>query len=132
LSCCWASPAESFSSMSPTGLITIFDCLNTGHNHNNGAVSKVIKNLFLTLHGHNIHCQQQELSELFMYCQQFACHAYCGAAGPASKMASQQETAFCVLRFEVSRSVIIVQSEFRTRFKKDIILVWCGVEVNII
>jgi hypothetical protein len=28
------------------------------------------------------------------------------AAGPVSKMASQQEQAFCVLRFEVPRSVI--------------------------
>jgi len=35
-------------------------------------------------------------------------HAYCGAAGPVSKMASQQKKAFCVLRFEVSRSVITV------------------------
>jgi hypothetical protein len=31
--------------------------------------------------------------------QQLASHAYCGAAGPVSKMASQQEKAFCVLRF---------------------------------
>jgi hypothetical protein len=31
-------------------------------------------------------------------------------------MASQQEKAFCVLRFEVSRSVITVQREFRARF----------------
>jgi hypothetical protein len=30
-----------------------------------------------------------------------------------------------VLRFEVTRSVITVQREFRARFKKDIILVWC-------
>jgi hypothetical protein len=30
-----------------------------------------------------------------------------------------------VLRFEVSRSVITVQSETRARFKKDVILVWC-------
>ena len=30
-------------------------------------------------------------------------------AGSVSKMASQQEKAFCVLRFEVSRSVITVQ-----------------------
>ena len=30
------------------------------------------------------------------------------AAGPVSKMASQQEKVFCVLRFEVSRSVITV------------------------
>ena len=35
------------------------------------------------------------------------------AAGPVSNMASQQEKAFCVLRFEVSRSVIAVQREFR-------------------
>ena len=33
--------------------------------------------------------------------------------GPVSKMASQQEKAFCVLRFEVSRSVITMQREFR-------------------
>jgi hypothetical protein len=51
--------------------------------------------------------------------QQFACHAYCVAAGPVSKMALQQEKAFCVLLFEVSRSVITVQREFRARFKKD-------------
>ena len=30
-------------------------------------------------------------------------------AGPISKMASQQEKAFCVFRFEVSRPVITVQ-----------------------
>jgi hypothetical protein len=41
--------------------------------------------------------------------------AYCGAAGPVSKMASQQVKAFCVLRFEVSRSVIAVQREFRVQ-----------------
>ena len=34
-------------------------------------------------------------------------------------MASQQEKALCVLRFEVSRSVITVQREFRARFRKD-------------
>jgi hypothetical protein len=39
-------------------------------------------------------------------------------AGPVSKMASQQEKAFCELRFEVSRSAITVQREFRARFKK--------------
>jgi hypothetical protein len=50
--------------------------------------------------------------------QQLASHAYCGAAGPVSKMASQQKKAFCVLRFEMSRSVITVQREFRERLKK--------------
>ena len=34
-------------------------------------------------------------------------------------MAPQQEKAFCVFRFEVSRSVITVQREFRARFRKD-------------
>jgi hypothetical protein len=56
--------------------------------------------------------------------QQFISHTYCGAAGPVYKMASQQEKAFCVLRLEVSRSVIAVQREFRARFKKDVILGW--------
>jgi hypothetical protein len=32
-------------------------------------------------------------------------------------MASQQKNAFCVLRFEVSRSVITVQREFCARFR---------------
>jgi hypothetical protein len=34
-------------------------------------------------------------------------------------MASQQEKVLCVLSFEVSRSVITVQREFRAPFKKD-------------
>ena len=69
---------------------------------------KLTRNLFLTLHGHNVHHQQWQLSKFLMRYQKFASHAYCGAAGPVSKMASQQEKAFCVLCFEVSRSVITV------------------------
>ena len=69
---------------------------------------KLTINLFLTLHGHNVHRQQRQLSKFLMSYQQFASHAYCGATGPVSKMASQQEKAFCVLRFEVSTSVITV------------------------
>ena len=80
---------------------------------------KLTRNVFLTLHGHNVHRQQQELSKFLMRYQQFASRAYCGAAGLVSKMASEQEKAFCVLRFEVSRSVITVQREFRARFRKD-------------
>jgi len=80
---------------------------------------KLTRSLFLTLHGHNAHRQQRQLSEFLMRYQQFASHAYCGAAGPVSKMASQQEKAFCVLRFEVSRYVITVQREFRAQFTKD-------------
>ena len=69
---------------------------------------KVTRNLFLTLRGHNVHRQQRRLSKFLMRYRQFASHAYCGTAGPVSKMASQREKAFCVLRFEVSRSVITV------------------------
>jgi hypothetical protein len=65
---------------------------------------KLTRNLFLTLHGHNVHRQQRQLSKFLMRYQQFPSHAYCGAAGPVSKMASQQEKAFCVLRFKVTRS----------------------------
>jgi hypothetical protein len=56
--------------------------------------------------------------KFLMRYQQFASSTYCGAAGPVSKMASQQEKAFCALRFYVSRSVITVQREFRARLKK--------------
>ena len=80
---------------------------------------KLTRSLFLTLHGYNLHRQQRQLSKFLMRYQQFAFHAYCGAAGPVSKMASQQEKAFCVLRFEVSRCVITVQRVFRARFRKD-------------
>jgi hypothetical protein len=62
-------------------------------------------------------CQLRKLFKFFMLYQQFAFHAYCGAAGPISEMALQQEKAFYVLRFEVSRSVITVLREFHARFK---------------
>ena len=80
---------------------------------------KLTITVFLTLHEHNVHRQHRQLSKFLMRYQQFASHAYCGATGPVSKTASQQEKAFCVLRFEVSRSVIAVQREFRARFRKD-------------
>jgi hypothetical protein len=67
---------------------------------------KLIKKFFLTLHGHNIHCQQWKLSKFDVCYQQFTSHAYCGAMGLGSKMALQQEKAFCVLCFEVSRSAV--------------------------
>jgi hypothetical protein len=80
---------------------------------------KLTRNVFLILHGHNLHRQQLQLSKFRMRYQQFASHAYCGAAGQVSKIASQQEKALCVLRFEVSRSVITVKREFRARLRKD-------------
>ena len=71
---------------------------------------KLTRKLFLTLHGHNLHRQQRQLSKFLMRYQQFASHAYCGASFQDGVAAGK---AFCVLRFEVSRSVIIVQREFR-------------------
>ena len=41
---------------------------------------KLTRNVFLALHGHNAHRQQQQLSEFLMRWQQFASHAYCGAS----------------------------------------------------
>ena len=78
---------------------------------------KLTRNLFLTLHGQNVHRQQRQLSKFLTRYQHFAFHAYYGAAGSVSKMVSQQEKAFCALRFEVSRSVIIVQCS--AQFRKD-------------
>jgi len=86
---------------------------------------KLTRNLFLTLHAHNLHRQQRQMSKFLMRYQQFASHSYIGAVGPVSKMASQQEKAFCVLRFEMSRSVITVQCELRARFRKDAWCVFC-------
>jgi len=60
---------------------------------------KLTRNSFLNLHGHNVHRQQRQLSKFLMGYQHFASHAYCGAAGTFSKMASLQEKVFCVLRF---------------------------------
>ena len=48
---------------------------------------KLPRNLFLTLHEHNVHRQQRQLSRFLMRYQQFAFHAYCGAAGSVYKMA---------------------------------------------
>ena len=41
---------------------------------------KLTRNLFLTLHGPNVHRQQQQLSKFLMRYQQFVSHAYCGAS----------------------------------------------------
>ena len=79
---------------------------------------KLTRNLFLTLHKHNVHRQQQQLSKFLMR-YQFASHAYCRAMGQVSKMTSQQEKAFCVLRFEASRSVIRALCEFCAHFRKE-------------
>ena len=41
---------------------------------------KLRRNLFLTLHGHNLHRQQQQLSKFLIRYQQFASQAYRGAS----------------------------------------------------
>jgi len=41
---------------------------------------KLTRNLFLTLHGHNVHRQQRQLSKFLIHYKQFASHAYCGAS----------------------------------------------------
>jgi hypothetical protein len=75
---------------------------------------KLTRNLFLTLKWHNVH---RQLSKFLMRYQQFASHVYCRATEPVSKMVSQWEKVFCMLRFEMSRSVITVQHEFCARFR---------------
>ena len=41
---------------------------------------KLTRNLFRTLHRHNVHRQQRQLSKFPMRYQQFASHAYCAAS----------------------------------------------------
>ena len=43
-------------------------------------LQKLTRNLFLTLHGHNVHRHQSQLSKFHMRYHQFASHAYCGAS----------------------------------------------------
>jgi hypothetical protein len=49
---------------------------------------KRIKNVCLTLHGHNIHRQRRQLSKFLMRYQQFASHAYCVECTSASQSRS--------------------------------------------
>ena len=72
---------------------------------------KLTRNLFLTLHGHNVHMVNSGNCPSFHALP--AVRSLVFTVGPVFKMAPQQEKAFCVLRFEVSRSVITVQREFR-------------------
>jgi hypothetical protein len=41
---------------------------------------KLTSNLFLNLHGHNVHHQQRQLSKFLVSYQQFASRTYCGAS----------------------------------------------------
>ena len=67
-------------------VVVIYIC--TGIHKRMVQFRKLTRNLFLTLRGHNVHRQQRQLSKFLMRYQQFSSHAYCGTAGPVSKMAS--------------------------------------------
>ena len=70
---------------------------------------KLTRNLFLTLHGQNVHRQQRQLSKFLMRYQQFARSCLLRGCGASLQDGAAAGKAFCVLRFEVSRSVITVQ-----------------------
>jgi hypothetical protein len=53
----------------------------TGYTQKMVQFQQLTRNLFLTLQGHNAHRQQRQMSKFLMRYQQFASHAYCGAAG---------------------------------------------------
>ena len=69
---------------------------------------KLTRNLFLTLHGHNVHRQQLQLSQVFhaLPAVRFSC--LLRGRGVSLQDGAAAGKAFCVLRFEVSRSVITV------------------------
>jgi hypothetical protein len=90
----------------------------TEHTQNNGAVSKVIKKCI----SHPTRVQRTlsaaravQVSHV-LPAVRFSCLLW--GRWAVSKMALQREKAFCVLRFQVSRSVIAVQLEIRAWFKK--------------
>ena len=108
--------------ISSNSTVGIF-CYYTGYTQKNFAVSKVnkrfVSHLTLAQRTPSAAATVQASHALRVVC--FSCLLRDrGAAGPVSKMASQQENAFCVLRFDVFRSVITVQREFRARFRKDV------------
>jgi len=86
---------------------------STGYTQKTGAVSSVNKKFISHL------TRAQRTPSSSSNCPSFSCATSMLTAGLVSKMASQQEKAVCVLRFEVTRSVITVQPEFRARFRKD-------------
>ena len=80
--------------------------VNTGCLQMNGAVSKVNKKFI----SHLTRTKRTPLAAATVQVSHVlpAVHSLVLTAGRVSKMASQQEKAFCVFHFEVSRSVITV------------------------
>ena len=98
------------------GYLYLTNC--TGYTQKNGAVSKVNKNFI----SHLTRAQRTPSAAATVQVSHAlpAVRFSCLLWGQFSIMASQQEKAFCVLRFEVSRSAITVQREFRAPFRKDV------------
>ena len=88
---------------------------NTENTQKNCAVSKVNKKFIshLTRTQHTPSTAATVQASHALQAVRFSC--LLRGRGASFKMASQQEKAFCVLRFEVSRSVITVQGGFRAR-----------------
>jgi len=63
---------------------------------------KLTRNLFLTLHGQNVHRQQRQLSQFRMRYRQFAFHAYCGVAGRFQDGAAAGKGFLCALFYSTA------------------------------
>ena len=73
---------------------------------------KVTRNLFLTLHGHNVHRQHQQLSKFLMRYQQFASHAYhawCVFSKPCTKLTLHSNHRSGHLKTEHTESLFLLR-----------------------
>ena len=97
---------------------TLLHVLNTGYKQKNGAVSKVNKKLI----AHLTRAQRTPSAAATVQVShalpavRFSCLMRGRGASFQDGVAAGKG---CVLRFEVSRSVITLQREFRARFRKD-------------
>jgi len=89
----------------------------TGYTQKNGAVSKVNKKFIsqLTRAQHTPSATATVQVSHALPAVRFSCLLW----GQFPRWRRSRKRPFCVFRFEVSRSVITVQREFRTRFRKD-------------
>jgi len=74
---------------------------------------KLTRNLFLTLHGHNAHCQQQQLSKFLMRYQQFAFHASHGLEKMHdASFLNRAQNSCCILMTDLDTSEWSTQKAF--------------------
>ena len=83
---CWVAVGRILPTATQHKHMAYTNCCKQGVHKRMMRFQKLTRNLFLTLYGHNLHRQQQQLSEFLIRYLQFASHAYCWAAGPVSKM----------------------------------------------